>query len=247
MKNRPSFLDRYRTRKRARRLMESEHSFTGLTNEQVFEKIYADGSWGTDSEGRPWSGSGSHTPHIVHAYVEAVVRFLERLGANLTVVDLGCGDFSVGARIAPAADHYIACDIAPSIIDRNSRLARHGSVAFRTLDLVTDDLPAGDVALVRQVLQHLCNDDIRAFSERVSRTRPYRYLIVTEHIPAAKRFPANVDIPSGSWTRVMFGSGVVLEKPPFSLRSLSRETLCEVREPSYDRDAIIRTVCYRLK
>lgn len=243
----PSFLDRRRSRKRARSLLESEHSFAGLTNQEVFEKIYADGSWGTDADGQPWSGSGSHTPHIVQAYVDAVVRFLDRLDTRPTVVDLGCGDFNIGSKIAPVADRYIACDIAPGIIDRNARLARHGSVEFRTLDLVTDDLPAGDVALVRQVLQHLRNDDIRAFIERIGRTRPYRYLVVTEHIPAAKRFPANVDIPSGSWTRVMFGSGVDLEQPPFNLRCLSRETLCEVREPAYDRDAIIRTVGYRLR
>jgi hypothetical protein len=224
-----------------------EHSFKGLAIDQIFEKIYADAIWGRHPDGMPWSGSGTHTPGVAEPYVEAVGAFLARLGTDVTVVDLGCGDFHIGSKIAPFAARYIACDVAASIIESNIDRWPFEHVEFRTLDLAADALPAGNVGFVRQVLQHLGNDDIKSFVKNLNRTKPYDHLIVTEHVPATEGFAPNVDMPSGSWIRVEFGSGVVLEKPPFNLRHLSSEILCAVDQPAYGEEAIIRTIHYRLK
>jgi hypothetical protein len=67
---------------------------------------------------------------------------------------------------------------------------------------------------LRQVLQHLSNQEI----ERVlANCRRYRWLIVTEHLPAATDVVPNLDKPHGPDTRVYDRSGVFLEAPPFDL------------------------------
>ena len=71
------------------------------------------------------------------------------------------------------------------------------------------------IALVRQVLQHLTNDDITKALDNIRRTYPVA--IITESLPT-KRIAPNADIARGISTRVPLGSGVYLDEPPFSLR-----------------------------
>jgi hypothetical protein len=93
--------------------------------------------------------------------------------------------------------------------------------------------------MLRQVLQHLSNAQIATIVPKLYR---YHWLIVSEHLPSSGRFTANRDKPIGPGIRERFGSGVVLTKPPFTLRTLEERTLCLVPETS----GVIRTVAYRL-
>jgi hypothetical protein len=70
-----------------------------------------------------------------------------------------------------------------------------GQIAFKLLDLVKDKLPAGDVAIIRQVLQHLSNDQIARF---VARASNYGFLVVTEHLPSRPDFRPNADKLAGN-------------------------------------------------
>jgi SAM-dependent methyltransferase len=146
-----------------------------------------------------------------------------------TVVDLGCGDFSVGRLIASKSARYIGVDIVDEVVRRNRQ--RHGAegVEFLCLDMTKDELPPGDLCLVRQVLQHLSNVEILAVLER---TRGYPFVIVTEHLPPVDAVShPNLDKPHGADTRILEDSGVFLEEEPFGQRIV--ETLLEVpfREP----------------
>lgn len=77
-----------------------------MATEDVFTDIYSNNRWGGTS-GSFFSGAGSHEATIVEPYLAGVKRELERIGAaSLTVVDLGCGDFSVGRRIASQCGRY---------------------------------------------------------------------------------------------------------------------------------------------
>ena len=81
-----------------------------------------------------------------------------------------------------------------------------------------NDLPGGDVCFVRQVLQHLSNADILNFVSKLNLNKPYKYLIVTEHLPMGKDFDVNLDKKNGKSIRLFTnGSGVILHKPPFNL------------------------------
>jgi hypothetical protein len=140
------------------------------------------------------------------------------------VVDLGCGDFHIGAQIRGLCGAYAACDI----------------VDFSVIDLTTDILPGGDIVFIRQVLQHLSNDQIIKALPRIAST--YKYLILTEHLPAAKTFIANLDKPTGPDNRLGQNSGIVLTKPPFNLAVKEEKVICETMEGG----GVIRTWLYRL-
>jgi len=220
--------------------------FEGLDSEGVFTRIYEDNVWGMPSDGiRYNSGTGSRTQDIVGPYVEAVGEFLASLGTKPDVVDLGCGDFSVGKRIRPFARRYVACDVVKPLIADN--LARCGNldVDFRVLDMTSDTLPEGDVVTIRQVFQHLSNAQIQGVLPKLA--EKYRYLILTEHLPAGDFVP-NLDKPAGPDTRIGLliaggaPSGVVITEPPFSLKVTECRLLCQVEESG----AVIRTNLYVL-
>ena len=40
---------------------------------------------------------------------------------------------------------------------------------FLVVDLVKDEIPTGDVLILRQVLQHLSNDDVPKFTQSIPR------------------------------------------------------------------------------
>jgi len=216
-------------------------AFSGLSTKDVFTKIYEDAYWGRvgDREQVFFSGSGSRDT-AVETYVAAVENFVRTLDHKPDVVDLGCGDFHVGSRVRPLCGRYVACDIVDALIESDAERYDAMGVDFRTLDLAHDDLPAGEVVFVRQVLQHLSNAEIARAVDRIP--AQYRYLILTEHIPR-EPFPHNLDFPSGPDNRVTINSGIVLTSAPFDMGAMEETTLCEVREWG----GIIRTTLYRFR
>lgn len=208
----------------------------------IFGTIYAEARWGRDPDHPEgyFSGSGSHNPAIIDAYVAAIREFAAQFGSPPSVADLGCGDFHVGARLRGAFGAYTACDVVPGLIEHNRQ--RYGAlgVDFRALDITSDDLPHADVLLVRQVLQHLSNRDIAGFVRRVAGA--CRWLVVTEHWPTDETFVANAVKPTGSDIRLAQNSGVVLTEPPFSLQVAEARRLCAVPEAG----GLIVTMAYRL-
>jgi len=207
-----------------------ENDFKNMENPDVFDKIYREGTWGRSLDGISNSGSGSHTQEVINPYITGILSFLLEKKPSL-IVDLGCGDFNIGSNFVSVVDQYIACDVSNVIQMRNrDKFSLLTNVEFKLLDLSKDDLPKGDVCFVRQVLQHLSNADIKSFSEYVNLNRPYKYLIITEHLPGNDDFRANLDKGTGASTRLMMGSGVVLHKAPFNLNFSNSSELLEVDE-----------------
>jgi len=194
----------------------TQWEFRRLGRREVFRRIYADNLWG----GRPGefvSGLGS-TPEQADAYAEVVRAFMAAREIR-SVVDLGCGDFRVAERFITADIAYTGVDIVPELIARNRRLFGTENVRFDSLDILEDPLPAADLCLIRQVLQHLSNDQI---SRVLTRLGAFRYVIVTEHVPAPAWLRApNLDKPHGPDTRLPEGSGVFISEPPFSVAAVT--------------------------
>ena len=107
-----------------------------------------------------YSGPGSHFPELVDNYISGVKKFLTSLPKKPNVVDLGCGDFSIGSKIRKLCDNYIAVDIFDELINFNKKKYADLNVDFRILDITCDELPSGDICFIRQVLQHLSNESI---------------------------------------------------------------------------------------
>jgi len=216
--------------------------FGGLSSRQIFTRIYEEGHWGRSSapDQTFYSGTGSHDAAAVGAYVQALSTLFSQFARKPDVVDLGCGDFAVGSQLRAACRGYIACDIVEPLIAFNRERFAGLDVDFRALDLARDVLPPADVCLVRQVLQHLSNAEIAAALPQLAGR--YRFLVVSEHLPADPNFIPNLDKPTGRDSRLQMKSGVVLTAAPFNFRPSGAHVLCEAMEGN----GVIRTLLYEL-
>ncbi|WP_047416619.1 class I SAM-dependent methyltransferase [Cellulophaga sp. Hel_I_12] len=203
----------------------------------VMHQIYEKSMWG-GAEFDFYSGDGSHSLALVNPYVEVVKNFLKGFEAPITVCDLGCGDFNVGHQLVSFAKEYFAIDIVDDLIERNKLVYKDQNLTFKTLDVCKDDLPKADVAIVRQVLQHLSNAEIL---EVTSKLRGYTYFIITEHIPSFA-FTPNLDLVTGQGNRLKLKSGVVLTEKPFNFKPLRQETLLEL---PIDTKSVLKTILYQ--
>ena len=176
-----------------------------------FDRIYTNGLWGQPL----CSGPGSWHKPLVDAYIDTVVNFLdsESLSGNCNAIDLGCGDFNIGSRIATKCESVEAIDISRQIIDHCKRSCLESNVTFTCADARTFTPGICDVIFIRQVFQHLSNRDIQQILSNISGVS--HYIMITEHIPSGS-FQANLDIESGTpHTRLAQGSGVDIMKGPF--------------------------------
>jgi hypothetical protein len=216
-----------------------DQRFARSTPAEVFSAVYRERLWGTTADRDYCSGTGSHEDAFVTPYVAGVTAFLAEFPELQAALDLGCGDFNIGAHLVNAFSSYVAVDVVPELIEHNARRFAHLRVQFQCRDIVADDLPRADVVFLRQVLQHLSNAQIAAVVPKLSR---YPWLIVTEHFPAKPLFRPNVDKPIGPGVRQRFGSGVVLTAAPFNLPAVEARELCVVPCAAGN----IHTVAYRI-
>nr|WP_321237579.1 methyltransferase domain-containing protein [uncultured Psychroserpens sp.] len=189
----------------------------------VMNQIYEQYLWG----GEPfdfYSGQGSHDQKIIKPYLEATASFLKSHNNALTVCDLGCGDFNIGKHLTKYTKTYIAVDIVDDLIERNKIKFKEDHLEFLCLDIAEDKLPQADCIILRQVLQHLSNQEIQNI---VKKLKDYKYIIVTEHLPVG-HFTPNIDIISGQGIRLKHNSGVNLLEAPFNLKILEQSILSDI-------------------
>jgi hypothetical protein len=177
---------------------------------EIFSEIYRQNMWGGRA-GEFYSGDGSND-EITASYVETVSGYIEAHNIR-SVVDLGCGDFRVGAQILRPGLTYTGLDVVPALIESHRRTHARDGVSFTLGDIVDGELPEGELYLVRQVLQHLSNAQI---TRVLAKLRDKPHVIIAEHHCAPRRFKQfNHDKPAGRDIRVPFGSGVYPDKTPF--------------------------------
>lgn len=179
----------------------------------AMEQVYELNLWGNNGS-RFYSGEGSHEPEIVNPYITAVTSFLNSFEHPLVVCDLGCGDFNIGKQLVKHTEKYIAIDIVPDLISSNKETFQIENLTFHCLNIAEDELPSGDCAILRQVLQHLSNAEIKLIVEKLNN---FKYIILTEHLPEVE-FTSNKDIISGQGIRLKKQSGVNIVAAPFGLK-----------------------------
>jgi SAM-dependent methyltransferase len=196
-----------------------------MTAVETFTEIYRAGMWGGGS------GSGSADEFAV-PYCDFVLSFIAGHGIR-SVVDLGCGDFRIGSRLAVFGGKYIGVDVVPSLIESLNRQFARDGVTFHCVDITASAPPSADLCLIRQVFQHLSNAEIMS---ALQHCRHYPKILITEHIPEDPHAIPNTDKPHGPDIRMYDGSGVFLDKPPFSL------PVKTVLDVPYAEGEILRTV-----
>ncbi len=208
----PNAILQWRNRKVA---VKEQEKFAGKTAVETFGEIYQKNIWG-GKKGEFYSGDGS-TEKYSQIYAETLKNFIAENKVK-RVIDLGCGDFRVASKFVSDDFHYTGCDVVPSLIEYLNKNFANEKIEFRCVNIVEDNLPDGDLCLIRQVLQHLSNAEITQVLQNASR---YKYLIVTEHYPNPQlRIEPNLDIPHGPTVRVQYDSAVVLDKEPFNLKNI---------------------------
>jgi SAM-dependent methyltransferase len=186
-----------------------------IDHQKIFTKIYLDNIWGQPKSESPfYSGTGSDEEYA-KIYAFSLTKFI--IENNITsMVDLGCGDFRVGSKILNDVNiDYIGVDIVPDLIDYNNQNFYNNNITFRCLNIVKDILPIAELCTIRQVLQHLSNNDIKRV---LKKCKDYKYLIITEHLPCSDSLIPNIDKLSDENIRLINNSGVYLDKPPFNLK-----------------------------
>jgi hypothetical protein len=213
------------------------------TTAEVFSEIYASAEWGNGNDTFD-SGSGS-VDSFTQPYCDVIQAHLTQLGhTNITLVDLGCGDFRVGQRLLDQTQiqNYIGIDIVPALIQHHQTTHATPTRQFHCLNIIEDPLPPGDICCIRQVLQHLSNDQIVKILSKLSQ---YQTIFITEHYPTDNpNIIPNLDKPHGGDIRLFDNSGVYLNQPPFEILNSSIELVLEIPGHSFGGNTdpgIIRT------
>jgi adenine-specific DNA methylase len=207
----------------------------------VMTQIYDLGFWGKGSvEDKFYSGDGSHDPKIIEPYIQFVQEFLQSFKEKISLVDLGCGDFNVGKNFVQFTQKYFALDVVEELIAYNSQKFNFPNIEFLSLDIVKNDLPKADCAIIRQVLQHLSNKEIGLLIPKLAQ---YQYIILTEHIPDGD-FIANKDIITGQGIRLKQNSGVDVTKEPFNLKPIHITLISKSQHTNYK--GVVETKLYQM-
>jgi hypothetical protein len=204
-----------------------------LTVAEAFIRTYRNKLWGKLEDDEFFSGRGSLGKFTV-SYVEWVTKFITEHEIR-AIVDLGCGDFRIGQDICSANPvvNYIGVDIVPELIAYNQSQFGSERISFECANIIEGELPNGELCLIRQVLQHLSNQEI---SSVLANCKKFPYLLVTEGVYSGGRVRPNLDISHGPDTRIYKHSGVFLDRAPFNLQT---ENVLEV--PCPELAAVIRT------
>lgn len=218
------------------------------STETVFSDIYRLKKWGgSTNESDFRSGLGSADSQLTKAYIDAIELYGNKMGfSDFTFVDIGCGDFQIGNRLSRLCRNYVGVDIVEPLIKRNQRLYENEKIRFFHLDATRHQLPDGQVCFLRQVFQHLSNNQILIILEKIKK---YDYVFITEHLPKDENLvQANLDKIHGADIRVYNNSGVYLNIHPFNIPNDNLTLLLE--SPGTDLGqfvdrGVIRTYLYQ--
>lgn len=172
----------------------------------TFNRIYAEGTWGRDVAGGGTSGTGS-TLAITQEYRAYIEDFI-RTHRVTSVVDAGSGDWGFSSAIDWGGASYLGVDIASDVVAAVRSRHETDKVRFQVGD-ITDELPAADLLISKDVLQHLSNDLVRKFIRNNLRPGKYKWVILTND-----RGSGNPDIASGGH------HPIDLAAPPFDVKGL---------------------------
>lgn len=158
------------------------------TMQERFEAIYATEEWVGGG-----SGEGSQPLHT-RGYVRFLQKFIRKHRLR-SVLDFGCGDWQFSRRIDWSGLHYLGVDLVRPVIERNRELFGSPSIVFQVWEGEPDRLPAADLIIAKDVLQHWSNRSIRSFLPTLQR---YPYALLTNCVNPGG-VTSNEDIEDGSF------------------------------------------------
>jgi SAM-dependent methyltransferase len=155
----------------------------------IFNKHYHEESaWGGGS------GWGSRLNFNI-SYIEWLKNFIVANQIR-TIVDIGCGDWQFSKALYYQLNNikYLGIDCVQSVIDTNNK--QYPMYAFQCHEISEDitNIPNSDIYIIKDVLQHWCEDRIYKFLNNLTTQKKYKYIIICN---CKSKFRA--DIKDGEW------------------------------------------------
>jgi SAM-dependent methyltransferase len=167
----------------------------------IFDKIYDGNVWGFGS------GHGS-LPSVTKGYRSFIENFLASHKIK-SVLDYGCGDWQFSRFINWSGTHYTGVDVAKKVVEDNNQKFASDNVTFRAIEPSASEIPAADLLITKDVLQHLTRDEIASFTKNI--LPRYKYALITNCVLPVQE--VNRDIRTGEFRPLD------LRKPPFNLNA----------------------------
>ena len=152
-----------------------------------FEQIYKNDAWGFGS------GHGS-LPSVTKGYRDFLQTFID-LNNIKNVVDYGFGDWQFTKFINWDRVQYTGFETVRSLVETNTKQYDAKNIKFKLTPDNMNDLPAADLIIVKDVLQHLKTADIKKFI-KVALPK-YKYALITNNF--VPRDQLNIEIETGSF------------------------------------------------
>lgn len=180
-----------------------------------FTEIYENAEWG----GNQPSGPGSD-PHQLDRYRELVQQLIDSPEVG-RVVDLGCGDWSLAQAMDWSTVEYLGLDVVPAMIQKHQAEHGCGNIQFELAGPPGTPPPEADLLIVKDVLQHWSNAQVRALLDALPTVR---LALITNDRDFTRRSwrtlwrrqrlcDANCDTATGGYRPLD------LRSPPFSLEA----------------------------
>lgn len=138
---------------------------------------YGFGGTGADQQGSETrSGPGSTLENTVSVRNKIKEWITEHNWS--TMIDIPCGDFNWMKHIVYSFQKYIGGDIVSRAIEENTRKYGNETTSFVNFDILTDNIPEGDVLLVRDIVGHFPLSDGEKIVQTILASK-CKYLIST--------------------------------------------------------------------
>jgi SAM-dependent methyltransferase len=169
------------------------------TSKEQFSQIYENGSWGTyyDDDAKAYvgsSGTGS-MPDNAKPYLDFLKMFV-RENSIKSVVDVGCGDWQLSRFVDWQGIDYLGIDVVAALIDHHDRHFRAPNIQFLEADGTQIELPAADLLICKDVLQHLPLKDIHRFLKQLPK---YKYALIVNDVDPSTCSSENGEIAPGEY------------------------------------------------
>lgn len=193
------------------------HSATNVSEPTNFPaaRAFVDFGLSEQRKGNRESASGPGSSLAASAQCRELLDEITSTSRVTKILDLGCGDWNWMKEAhwyrSEAPIEYMGWEANPELVSQlESRFGRPG-ISFHLKDIVTEDFPAADLLICRDVLFHLPSDlAVRV----VDKARCSGGLLLTTTFPTQ---PENADIrpylPIPNWGFYLIN----LDLPPFDL------------------------------
>ena len=162
-------------------------------NNQIFSYIYDNKIW---NEGNGGSGEGSSIDNNIDTYIPFLKNFINEYQIK-KIVDLGCGDWQSSHLIYKNINiEYYGYDIYKKLVDENKK--KYPKYNFIYLDFIENKhiLENADLCIIKDVLQHLNNQQINDLLIYLTKTKKYKYILINN---CCNQDKDNSDINTGDW------------------------------------------------